>query len=133
MENTFKIVLLQPELTWVIHRIDSITKHKVYSVQEEIHTYGDITDLRGIIKDSPKWNLKKWIPGQEKMIQNHPEVYPKEKIWQRTTDGFLIYKPNEETTLAIVPPDYREELITKQHHDLCHAGFNKVYSSLYKH
>jgi len=138
MNRTKKLVLLQPEVTWIIHRIPSITNHEVYTIQEDINTFGNdqegsLPNLGGIIRGSPRWNLKEWVPDQEKMVTQFPKIYPKRKIWKRKTDGFLLFKPDEETTLALVPTDKREELTVRQHHDLCHAGYNKVYRALVKH
>ncbi len=67
------------------------------------------------------------------MIKNKPTLYPKNQIWKRKTDGFRLFKPSKDRTLVLVPKKHRTALITRQHHDLCHAGYAKVYSALSKH
>ena len=53
LENSSKLVLLSTELTWIVHGIPSIT-HNVYAAMNEIHTFGDLKDLRGIVRESPE-------------------------------------------------------------------------------
>ena len=54
-------------------------------------------------------------------------------ILTRGSDGLKLFKPNPDTTLAIVPTRYKKELILWQHHQLCHGGHNKVYRALKHH
>ena len=69
-----KIVLLQPELTWIIHKIKSINEHQVYSMVQERNSFHELKDLRGIIREHPNWDLKQWVPEQEKIIRQHPAI-----------------------------------------------------------
>ena len=54
LNKSSKLVLLATELTWIIHGVPSI-KHNVYSATTNIHTFGDLKDLRGIIRESPEY------------------------------------------------------------------------------
>ena len=128
-----KIVLLQPELTWIIHGIDSIKEHQVFSAEVDFNTFGDLKDFRGIIRGSPEWDLTEWVPLQMEMIRENPEVYPNDQISTRQSDGFKLFTPNLEKTLAIVPQPYIKELVDWQHQQLCHGGQAKVHSALKKH
>ena len=131
-----KIVFLQPEMTWIVYRIESVTNHRVYSVSASDpagYTFGDLEDFRGIIKGSPEWDLRQWVPLQQRMIRNNPEIYPQEKITTRESDGFKLYVPDLERTLALVPEEYVKELVEWQHKQLCHGGHGKVYSALRRH
>ena len=67
------------------------------------------------------------------MIKNHPKIYNKKNIWKRESDGLRLYTTNGSDVLVLVPKEFREPLIIKQHHDLCHSGHNKVYNALKKH
>ena len=136
IQKTKKIVLLQPELTWITYKIDSILKHQVYSITNSDpseHTFGDIDDFRGIIRITPEWDFKEWVPLQQGMIRENPEIYTAEKISTRESDGFKLYSPDRENTLALVPQKYVKELVEWQHRQLCHGGHNKVYNALKRH
>ena len=133
MKNMTKIVMLQPEVTWLIHGIKTM-KHQVLSIQQETeNTFTELEDLRGIVRKAPDWNLSQWIPLQEKMVKENPECYTKSTIFRRNSDGFVLYKPGPDRTLALVPPKYVEELINWQHQRLCHGGFSRVFHALVKH
>ena len=134
--NSKKIVFLQPEMTWITFKIESVTNHQVYSVSASDpteYTFGDLNDFRGIIKGSPEWDLKEWVPLQQRMIREYPDIYSREKISTRESDGFKLYTPDLEKTLALVPQEYVPELVEWQHKQLCHGGPGKVYSALRKH
>ena len=133
MKNSIKLVLLQPELTWIIHSINSITQHQVFPSMAAVNTFGNLNDFRGIVRGHPNWNLKEWVPKQESMRLQHTETYPEEKIHRRESDGFLLFKNSSDQMVALVPPEHVDELVTWQHHSLCHAGHAKVHSAIVKH
>ena len=131
-----KIVFLQPEMTWLIYKIKSVTTNQVYSANNSDpaeFTFGTLTDFRGIVRETPEWDFEQWVPLQEEMIRNNPRIYPEEKISTRRSDGFKLYMPDSENTLALVPEMYVRELVEWQHRQLCHGGHNKVYNALKKH
>ena len=133
MDKTIKIVLLQPELTWVVYNIEAIHRHQVFPAVQERNTFTNLTDFRGIVRDTPDWDLRDWTPGQIQLISDNPQLYPPDKICTRSSDGFKLFKPDADSIMAIVPPDYVKELVLWQHQRLCHAGAAKVYSMLKKH
>ena len=134
LKKTIKIVLLRPEVTWIIHKIRSITQHQVYSSFLEIDTFGsDPEPYNGIIRPPPQWNFKEWSKEQDKMVKDNPKLYPKNKIHRRESDGFMTFNLTKDITVALVPKSKRSELIIWQHQQLCHAGHAKVYSALKKH
>ena len=106
INESSKIVLLSPELTWIIIGIPSIKEHQVLSM-ETLNvpdvSFGDLEDFRGIIKESPNWNFREWVPLQDLMIRQHPEEYPNDEISSRASDGSKLYTPDLDLTLAIVP------------------------------
>lgn len=131
-----KIVLLQPELTWVIYGVPTIKEHQVMSITDSDvmdFSFGDLKDFRGIIKISPEWDLKEWVPLQERMIRENPLLYSENKIYTRQSDGFKLYTPDSEKSLALVPQQHVKALVEWQHKQLCHGGHAKVYSALKKH
>ena len=133
MKSTTKIVMLRPEITWVIHGIPTMT-HKVLAIDQETdNTFAELKDLRGIIKATPDWDLRRWIPLQEKMIKKHPDVYTSKKIFRRPSDNLALFKPSPDKTLALVPKEHTKELVMWQHHRLCHGGAAKVYHALAAH
>ena len=89
LEGAAKLVLLQPEVTWLVHGIKSI-RHNVYTCTGEINTFHELEDMRGIVKASPDWDLKDWIPQQEAAVKKFPSTYSPDKIWRRPKDGFLL-------------------------------------------
>ena len=128
-----KIVLLQPEMTWLIFGIKSVTEHQVYSIDvanETEESFGDLQDFRGIVGNPPDWDLRTWVPLQERMIRENPEIYTNDKISTRESDGFKLFSLDPERTLALVPQEHIKELVDWQHKQLCHAGHNKVYRTL---
>jgi len=133
MSQSIKLVLLQPELTWILHAIPSVTRHEVYPIISQPEVFSGLTDFRGIVRGHPNWNLKDWVPEQRKMVDKNRKIYSPDKIHYRKSDGFILYKPKMEVTLALVPEKYRTELILWQHHHLCHAGQAKVYNALQAH
>ena len=134
LKETTKIVLLRPEVTWIIHKIRSITQHQVYASFMDMNTFGlDPEPFNGIIRPPPKWNFKEWSKEQDDMVKENPKLYPKNKIHRRESDGFMTFDLTKDTTVALVPKSRRSELITWQHQQLCHSGHAKVYSALRKH
>ena len=136
IEEAKKIVFLQPEMTWIIYKIKSISNHQVYAMNDSDpsgYTFGDLNDFRGIVRGTPEWDLKKWVPLQEAMIRKFPKIYSKEKISTRQSDGFKLYLPDSHQVLALVPKPYVRELVEWQHRLLCHVGPNKVYNAVKKH
>ena len=133
MKNTVKIVLLRPEVTWAIHGIPTMT-HKILSIeQDHENTFSELEDLRGIVKATPDWDLRQRVPLQEEMIKKYPKTYTTDKIFRRASDNLILFKPDTEKTLALVPERYVEELVTWQHQRLCHGGAAKVYHTLADH
>ena len=131
-----KIVLLQPELTWILYGIPSIKEHQVLSISvSDVRdiSFGNLNDFRGIVKEPPEWNFTEWVPLQEEMIRRYPTLYPNEKISSRASDGFKSYTPDREKSLVLVPPKHVKELVEWQHKQLCHGGHAKVHSALKKH
>jgi len=129
VEQTSKLVLLQPEVTWIIHGIPCI-KHNVFSATTSTQSFSDISDFRGIIAPTQDWDFKTWVPEQKQMIKKYPKIYKDETIYKRTSDGFILYKPNEDQTLALVPQERVNELVKSQHRALCHGGMGKVISAI---
>lgn len=73
------------------------------------------------------WNDKEFIQAQEQMSK----MYDKKKITTRS-DGFVIYKPEADKELVIVPSRYAKELVIWQHRKMCHANHAKVATALAK-
>ena len=109
-KKTSKLVLLQPEMTWVIHGIPSI-KHNVYSARSRPNTFDQLEDLRGIVRMSPEWDLKEWLPLQKELVRTNKDLYPADKVFKRESDGLLLFKPDPDTTRVIVPDPYVKELV----------------------
>ncbi len=131
-----KIVFLQPEMTWIVYKINSLSDHQVYAINDSDPTgfsFGRLNDFRGIVRGTPEWDLKEWVPLQEDMIRKNPKTYPPEKISTRQSDGFKLYIPNSDDTLALVPQTHVKELVEWQHRQLCHGGQARVYNAIKNH
>jgi hypothetical protein len=134
LKKTIKIVLLQPEVTWIVHKISSIHQHQVYSSWMDLDTFGTGQEpINGIVRPPPQWNFSEWSKEQEKMVENSPDEYPKNRLHRRESDGFVTFDLTKDTRVALVPKQYRSKLINWQHQQLCHAGDIKVYNALKKH
>ena len=85
--------------------------HKVLAIeQEQNNTFAELEDLRGIVKATPNWDLRQWVPLQEEMVNKYPKIYTTDKIFRRASDKLVLFKPDPDKTLALVPEKYVEEL-----------------------
>ena len=134
MDETTKLVLLSPEVTWIVHNVKEVNRHQVYSSHMDIESFGSEKEpINGLIRPPPKWNFGDWSTDQEKMVKASPEIYTKDKIYRRESDGFITYQVTKDTVVALVPEARRSELVLRQHHILCHASDAKVYNALKHH
>ena len=150
IEKAFKIVLLTPGLTWIIHGLnfdESWTIRTVYAGEKDrpsgnVHGTGRVTEefelqeLVKILKDSnltpplPQFSTRdKWIEEQRKhrtklIYENLPGLHTAQ-------DGLLVYQEEPGSPLrTIVPDSIAIPLVEWQHKNLCHAGPQKVLSTL---
>ena len=86
LQAAVKIVLLDPEMVWVVHKVPSMTSHQVQA--REIH-HMDI-EPEGIIAKNPKWKVKEWPEHQLRYIRQHPAVY-KGRIYRNEASGLYFY------------------------------------------
>ena len=73
-----------------------------------------------------QWDDKEFIRDQQEM----QKLYEEGTTMNREKDGFVIYKPDANTNLVIVPSKYAKELTMWQHRRMCHAGHAKVAAEL---
>ncbi len=124
IEATMKIVLLEPELTWVIGGVENM-EHQVMAAWG-VHTlFEKGEDEHGLSIEPLNWDNQKFVKAQEQLVKE----YEAEHLFVRD-DGFVMYKPDADTDLIIVPGSYREELTMWQHRRMCHVGAAKVYAKL---
>jgi transposase InsO family protein len=124
-----KVVLLRPEMVWIVHGVEG-TKHRVMAAWGVQSFLSALTDTSaGIEALQPlNWEDKAFIASQKAMTK----VYESDKLVTRE-DGFMIYKPDAETNLVVVPEDKAKEITNWQHKRMCHAGHAKVHAELSRH
>ncbi|MCP4456460.1 MAG: hypothetical protein GY816_00290, partial [Cytophagales bacterium] len=132
LRQASKLVLLDPEMTWVVYGIPTM-KHNVYPANMKQNTFGHLTDLRGIIRRGLEFKAEDWVPGQQSLVKEHPDIYTDKAIHPRKSDGFVLYRPTPDETRAVVPKNKIKPLVIWQHQALCHGGHAKVYAALRKH
>ena len=72
-----------------------------------IHDYlGKAPNTAGLVGEMLEWDDNEFIKAQKELAG----LYKEEEIFRRT-DGFVIYKPDTDTELVIVPQEYRQELV----------------------
>ena len=124
-----KIALLQPELTWIIHRVEGMA-HRVmaaWSVQSFISQMPETNESKNHVGPAG-WKDEEFLAEQKEAAK----AYKQECVVTRK-DGFAIYKPDAQTQLVILPPGRAKELTMWQHERMCHAGQAKVATELAKH
>ena len=68
MDETTKLVLLSPEVTWIVHNVKEVNRHQVYSSHMDIESFGSEKEpINGLIRPPPNGTLeigplnrKKW-------------------------------------------------------------------------
>ena len=124
-----KIVLLDPELVWVIHGVPGITKHQVHARQ--VLTFGPEPDLLGVLTGPPQFDANTWRPAQENLFKSKANGYNKKNTVLK--NGLWYHSTNGTDIRLIVPEEHRDELLTWQHKALLHASGLKVAQALEKH
>ena len=129
LRATKKIVLLDPELVWVMHGVPEITKHQVHARQ--ILTFGPEPDLLGVLTGPPQFDANTWRPAQEKLFKDKANGYNKNNTVLKK--GLWYHSASSTDIRLIVPEEFRDELLTWQHKALLHASGLKVAQALEKH
>jgi len=140
VDDAFKITLLSPGLTWIIHGLDFSKKERIKTVytSKRVTPDFDLDELMKILKDSNMTppvaefaTRQDWIAAQKKercelIWRNEPGVYT-------APDGLLVVEMPKGTPIrTIVPSALQIPLVTWQHRNVCHVGYQKVLSILKK-
>ena len=127
LQQAKKIVLLDPELVWVLHGIPGAKMHEVH--RRQVDTFGPEPDLSTVLTGPPQIDTTEWQQQQEAYIAEQAEYGDQNTILSR---GLWHYQPTERELRLIVPPDHQKELCMWQHKALLHAGWNRVQKALEK-
>ena len=149
VDDAFKITLLEPGLTWIIHGLtfdEQSEIRTVYSaqVETEVHGTNRVTeeyDLNELVKHLKSFSLtpplpefstrEKWIEEQKKH-KTKLQYQGTEGVYE-APDGLLVYEETPGAPLrTIVPDSIAIALVEWQHKNLCHVGPQKVLSTLKK-
>ena len=139
VEAAFKITLLAPGLTWIIHGVDfSKAQPPIRTVHnaDRVTPDFDLVKLCKTLQESsmtpplPEARTRAdWIKEQKK---HHikPLWAGTEGVYQ-AQDGLLVYQEEEGAPLkTIVPGALQIPLVERQHKAMCHVGSQKVFSAL---
>ena len=128
LRKTTKIVLLDPELTWVIHGVPGLDRHQVHA--RHVHTFGPEPDLVGILTGPPEFDTAGWAPAQKKLIDDRGNKYSAKNTVR--SQGLWYHKQGDTEIRLIVPEEHQQELAAWQHKALLHASAPKVEKALRK-
>ena len=139
VEASFKITLLSPGLTWIIHGVDfskSQPPIKTVHNMDRVTPDFDLVQLCQTLQESsmtpplPEARTRAdWIKEQKK---HHikPLWTGTEGVFQ-AQDGLLVYQEEEGAPLkTIVPGALQIPLVERQHKAMCHVGSQKIFSAL---
>ena len=146
VDGAFKIALLDPGLTWVVHGVKFDEQWKIRTVYAGEATEGtdrvtEEFELQELVKKLRSSNLtpplpefstrEKWIEEQKK--QRTKLLYQDVDGVYEAQDGLLVYQEHPDVPLrTIVPDSLTIPLVEWQHKNLCHVGPQKVLSTLKK-
>jgi len=149
VDKAFKITLLGPGLTWVIHGVNfdqdgGIPIRTVFAAEAEADVRGtdrvteeyDLQQLMQHLKSSnftpplPEFSTReKWILEQKK--NRTKLIYKDVDGVYEAPDGLLVYEEKPGAPLrTIVPDSMTIPLVEWQHRNLCHVGPQKVLTTL---
>ena len=98
-----KLVLLDPEMVWIMHNVPNVTSHQVYA--REIHRWDP--EPEGIIARHPNFNLAEWPQLQREYVKQHPRVYDG-RIFRNESTNLLYFvdsnKPRAKKEAGQLPP-----------------------------
>ena len=92
LQAAIKIVLLDPEMVWILHKVPGIGTHQVQA--REIHRMA--IEPEGIIAKHPELDLQAWPEQQLTYLRKHPAVY-KGQIYRNEANGLYFYVQADKT------------------------------------
>ena len=140
VEQSMKITLLRPGLTWIIHGIDFTSKLPIRTVyaSERVTPDFELQELERILKDS---NMTPPVD-EFKTRQDWIAAQKKERIrliWKGTPglheapdELVLIELKPGDPLRTIVPTTLTIGLVKWQHKNMCHVGYEKILNILKK-
>ena len=151
VERAFKITLLRPGLTWVVHGLtfDHSREPLIRTVfageaERDVEGTDRVTEefeLKELVKHLKNSNLtpplpefstrEKWIEEQRK--HRTKLIYKGMEGVYEAQDGLLVYEERPGAPLrTIVPDSITIPLVEWQHRNLCHVGPQKILNTLKK-
>ena len=139
VEAAFKITLLAPGMTWIIHGVDF---SKVNPPVKTVHQNERVTpqfDLQQLCRTLQEASMTPSIPQARTRAdwireQKRHRIKP---LWTGTEgvyeaqDGLLVFEEEKGAPLkTIVPPALQIPLVERQHKAMCHVGSQKVFTVL---
>ena len=139
VEAAFKITLLAPGMTWIIHGVDfTRCQPPVRTVHQNERVTPEF-DLLQLCKTLQESSMTPSIPEARTRADwiNEQKKFNIKPLWSGTEgvyeapDGLLVYQPEEGGPLkTIVPPTLQIPLVERQHKAMCHVGSQKVFTVL---
>ena len=99
LRKATKIVLLDPELTWVVHEVPGLDKHQVHA--RHVLTFGPEPDLAGISTGPPEFETAEWAPEQEMLIHGSENGYSSKNTVKSRR---LWYYKLDDTSIRLIVP-----------------------------
>ena len=142
VNQAMKLTLLSPGLTWVIHGVDfSGQRHTLQTVYagegDDVTPEIELAELVKTLRDSnptpalPNFRTRQdWIEAQ-KRDRTKIKWLQDPRMHECATDGLIMYEEFEGAPLkTVVPDDMQQALVEWKHKNLCHVGYQKVFSVL---
>ena len=142
VNQAMKLTLLSPGLTWVIHGVDfSGQRHTLQTVYagegDNVTPEIELAELVKTLRDSnptpalPNFRTRQdWIEAQ-KRDRTKIKWSQDPRMHECATDGLIMYEEFEGAPLkTVVPDDMQQALVEWKHKNLCHVGYQKVFSVL---
>ena len=104
LQSAAKIVLMDPEMVWIVHNVPGVNTHQVHT--REIHrSFGP--EAEGIVAEFPEFDMKTWPAKQRAYVKKHSKLY-KGRLFQNEATGLLYFVNRQQQQAArknsLMPP-----------------------------
>ena len=107
LRDAKKIILLDPELVWIVHKVPDVGTHQVH--MRRLNMFGPEPDMLGVMTGPPNIKTEDWLPKQEELFANKNNGYTEHNTLKK--NGLWHYIAKDNKLRLIVPEEHRDELV----------------------